>query len=116
MNYKMRVLIKRPDEEYGHVCNISNRLENLQKTVDGYIEVIPVTMSADKKPIVLVCNEEGKLRGLEHNMFYMGYEIVGTFFLCSVEGDKLTDLPQTFGMAEWKKFVNENKWNGRIGG
>lgn len=110
MNYKMRVLIKRPDEQYGHVCNISNRLENLQKTVGGYIEVVQIARSADGKPILMVCNEEGKLRNLEHNMYIGEEEIVGTFFLCSSEGEELTDLPQTYGLAEWKKFVSENTW------
>ena len=106
----MRVLIKRPDEEYGHVCNISNRLENLQKTVGGHIEVVGIARSADGKPILLVCNEEGKVRDLEHNMYIGDEEIVGTFFLCSSEGEELTDLPLTYGLAEWKKFVNENRW------
>lgn len=107
---KMRVLIKRPDEEYGHVCNISNRLENLQKTVEGYIEAVRIMDSADGKPIMLICNEEGKIRGLEHNMYIGDEEIVGTFFLCSCEGEEFTDLPLTFGLAEWKMFVNENRW------
>lgn len=35
---KIRVIIKRPDEKIGHVCNISHTLENLQKTVEGYIK------------------------------------------------------------------------------
>ena len=64
MSRKMRVLIKRPDEQFGHVCNISDRLENLQNTVGGYIEVIEIAKSADGKPILLVCNEEGKLKNL----------------------------------------------------
>lgn len=107
---KMRVIIKRPDEKYGHVCNISNRLENLQRTVGGYIETVPVAISADGKPIIMVCNEEGKIKGLEHNMYFMNDEIVGTIFLCAVEDDDLADLPPTFGLAEWKQIVNENTW------
>ena len=30
---KVRVIIKRPDEEFGHVTNISPSLENLQRNV-----------------------------------------------------------------------------------
>lgn len=107
MNYKMRVLIKRPDERYGHITNISNRLENLQKTVGGYIETLKV-MDFAGKPIIMVMNEEGKLRNLEHNFYFENDEIVGTIFLCSAEGDELTDLPDLFGLAEWKKFIDEN--------
>lgn len=103
---KMRVIIKRPDERYGHVCNISDKLENLQKTVGGYIEVVNIDRSCDGKPILMVCNEEGKLRNLEHNMYIGDEEIVGTIFLCSSEGENLTDLPPTYGLAEWKQFVS----------
>lgn len=110
MTYKMRVLIKRPDEKYGHICNISKSLNNLQRTVDGYIEVVKLMDAPDGKPILLVCNEEGKIRGLEHNMYIGDEEIVGTFFLCSSEGEELTDLPELWGLAEWKKFVDENTW------
>lgn len=110
MSFKMRVIVKRPDEEYGHVCNISNSLENMQKTVGGYIEVVQIDRSADGKPILMVCNEEGKVRDLEHNMYIGDEEIVGTIFLCSSEGEELTDLPITYGLAEWKKFVTENTW------
>ena len=110
MAKKMRVIVKRPDERYGHVCFISDRLENLQKTVGGYIEIVPVARSGDGKPIIMVCNEEGKLRGLEHNMYLDDEEIVGTIFLCSVEGDEFADLPVTFGLAEWKMIVDENRW------
>ena len=52
---KVKVIIKRPDEEYGHVSNISSTLKNLQKTVGGYIETVQVT----GKDVILV-NEEGK--------------------------------------------------------
>ena len=110
MNYKIRVIIKRPDEKYGHVCNISKSLENLQRTVDGYIEVVPVTNSADGKKIILICNEDGKIRNLETNFWLWDEEIVGTVIICGVEGDEFGDLPQTFGLAEWKKFLDEMRW------
>jgi len=48
---KIKVIIKRPDEKYGHVTNITNTLENLQKTVEGYIETL--TMPG----YVLILNE-----------------------------------------------------------
>jgi len=35
MAQKIKVIIKRPDEKYGHVTGISRTLENLQKTVGG---------------------------------------------------------------------------------
>ena len=115
---KMRVLIKRPDEQFGHICNISDRLENLQKTVGGYIETVTIAKTTDGKPIILVCNEEGKLQGLKHNIFlnsedrlgvHYSEQIVGTFFLCSSDGEEFTDLPDTFGMPEWKELFNTGR-------
>ena len=106
---KMRVIIKRPDEPFGHVCNISDRLENLQKTVGGYIEVVPLTVSPDGKRILLICNEEGKLQNLEPNIELFGDVIRGTFFLCSENKEEFDGLPLTFGLAEWKLFMKNNE-------
>lgn len=54
----MRVLIAEPGKPAA-VTDIDNDLKTLQKTVGGYIET--VTLNDD---IVLIVNEEGKLRGL----------------------------------------------------
>lgn len=98
---KIKVIIKRPDEEFGHVCNISDSLENLQKTVGGFIEVIPL---ANK--IVMICNEEGKLRKLEPN-FHMPYDtIVGTVIICGVIGENFSDIPDNF-FKTWKSLLKE---------
>jgi len=53
---KIKVIIKRPDEQYGHMTYISNTLKNLQRTVEGYIEVVPL-----RSDLVMICNEEGRL-------------------------------------------------------
>ena len=37
---KIKAIIKRPDEEFGHIANISCTLENLQKIVGGKIETL----------------------------------------------------------------------------
>ena len=96
---KIKVIIKRPDEEFGHVCNISNSLENLQKTVGGYIEAVPLT-----DEIVIICNEDGKLKGLEPN-FHLPYDtIVGTVIICGVNGDEFSDIPEGF-FTTWKEVV-----------
>ena len=44
---KINVIIKRPDEAIGHVCYISDSLENLQKTVGGYIETLTILRNPD---------------------------------------------------------------------
>jgi hypothetical protein len=70
---KIKVIIKRPDEEYGHVTHISAKLENLQNTVGGYIETVPVI-----KGVILICKEDDKLNDLEPNIWLHGDLIMGT--------------------------------------
>lgn len=105
---KIKVIIKRPDEKYGHVTNISPSLKNLQKTVDGHIEVVTVLKD---KGLVMICNEEGKIRGLQRN-FVMGTPpfhdiIVGTVILCRTDGENFADVPISFDT--WKFLID--KWN-----
>ena len=103
MDYKRKVIIKRPDEQFGHVTNISTSLKNLQKTVDGYIET--VTLMNNPK-VVMICNEEGKLQNLQRN-FRMGTifpDIIrGTVIICGADGDDLSDIPISFD--QWKKLL-----------
>ena len=101
MKYKIKAIIKRPDEEYGHMTNISPRLENLQKTVNGYIEAITLGK------ITIIINEEGKLQGLPPNMPLGNDIIVGTIIVCGTQDEDFADIPITF--AEWKKTVDNLK-------
>lgn len=98
MKYKIKAIIKRPDEEYGHMTNISPRLENLQKTVGGYIE----TMNIGR--ITIIMNEEGKLRELPKNISLGSTTIVGTIIICGTQDEDFADIPITF--AEWKRTVD----------
>lgn len=107
---KIRAIIKRPDEEYGHVTHISASLENLQRTVGGYIETVGLTESD-----VIIVNEEGKLQGLERNLRMFGDTVyadtlVGTIIVIGTSGDEFADVKMDFGM--WKSLVD--KWEGRV--
>ena len=99
---KIKAIIKRPDEEFGHMTNISERLENLQNTVGGYIECV----SPDPR-IVIICNEEGNLIGLEPNMKIPGDILCGTRIVAGVSGEDFADVSISF--EEWKQLVKE--WN-----
>ena len=83
---KIKCIIKRPDEQYGHVTHISPRLENLQKTVEGYIETIPVQPGT-----IIICNEEGNLKALPPNMPYYHDTIHGTIIVCGQSGPDICD-------------------------
>lgn len=106
---KYRAIIKRSDEEFGHVANISIRLENLQKTVGGYIEIL--NLDPIKNGLVLICNEEGKNMRLPYNMPHPLWPdddfIVGDLILLGTEGEDLTDVPIEF--AAWKEIVKKIK-------
>ena len=97
---KIKAIIKRPDEEFGHIANISCTLENLQKIVGGKIETLYLGRGT-----ILIVNEEGKLMGLEPN-FRMPYDvIVGTAIVVGQEGDDFGDVPITF--QTWKIKLKE---------
>jgi hypothetical protein len=97
---KVRAIIKRPDESFGHMCNISIRLENLQKLVGGYIETIPVK---DFQNCVILCNEDGKMQGLPVNIRIPGDFIVGTIVVLGVDGDEFAAVPIEF--SAWKEYI-----------
>ena len=110
---KIKVIIKRPDEKAGHVANISMTLKNLQKIVEGRIEVL--TIGKDPK-VVMICNEEGKLRKLERN-FRMGGDIFfdlirGTVIIVGVseDGEDFADIPISF--RDWKFYLQA--WGNQI--
>ena len=99
---KVRCIIKRPDEQYGHVTNISVTLKNLQKIVEGPIQAVPFCKNS-----VIICNEEGKNKGLEPN-FIIGTAplqdvVVGDAIVIGVDGEDFCDLPISFGL--WKKLL-----------
>ena len=113
MSKKIKCIVKRPDEQFGHVTWISDSLENLQKTVGGYIE----TVSIDNHELVLIVNEEGKLRDMPYNFSALcsahAYDahvewrevLYGTVIACGVEGDVFADIPIDFN--EWKALLCE---------
>lgn len=92
---KIKAIIKRPDER-GHVSWISNTLENLQRTVEGYIEAVKIGDG-----VVVLCNEEGRLRGLEANCRICGVDFVGTICVVGVDGEEFTDCPLELQAFRW---------------
>jgi len=66
----MRVIIKEPNnlpvEKF-----VQDDLKVWQKIVGGYIEVVNFTDT-----ILIVCNEEGKIKNLEPNFSWFGCDII----------------------------------------
>jgi hypothetical protein len=112
----MKVIIKRPCDQFGEETTIPNTLRALQETVGGYIETVTLDNG-----VVLICNEEGKLRDMPYNftlripprvtMFEAINELFGqckffgTVIACGVEGDEFADIPIDFN--EWKSLLCE---------
>lgn len=102
---KMRCIVKRPDELYGHMTNITPSLENLQKLVCGYIEAVPL-----QEGVIILCNEMGKIQGLDWNIPHPHDKhdiLVGTIIVLGVEGEEFTDLPAAFEFSTWKEILKK---------
>ena len=86
----MRILIVEPDR-HPRMAEIPLALEAMQQTVGGYIEITYPW----EDPVALVCDEEGLLKQLPFNRLVARQcAIFGTFFLCGIGEEELTDLPE----------------------
>ena len=86
MSEMIRVITKQPGAS-PRTMLISNRLESLQNRVGGYIETVSVF-----KDVVMICNEEGKLKRMQPNFLYGFDMIVGPVVFAGTERDKLVSL------------------------
>ena len=93
MSDKIKVLVVEPMKPC-RVQEINDSLEAMQAIVGGYIEVV----TPFDEPVAIVCNEEGKLRGLPYNRpltdrHGVTYDILcGTFFIAGVDGENFASL------------------------
>ena len=81
------VVIKEPGQAPKVEPLFDNTLESFQETVGGWIET--VTIAED---LVIICNEEGRLRGLPENVKICGCEFVGTVIAAGVKGEEFASL------------------------
>ena len=77
----MRILKVEPNQ-VPIVKLIDNTLEAMQAEVEGLIEVIPVGAG-----ICIVCNDEGKLNGMQPNRWLGDDLICGPFFCVADDGE-----------------------------
>lgn len=104
---KIRAIIKRPDEEVGHVTNISPTLNNLQNIVEGYIETVTLYSGW-----TIICNEEGRIRDLPYNCTIDGVDFYGDIIAVGVDGENFTDLPADITRKVWNEMIE--MINGRL--
>ena len=88
------------------VIEIEGGLEGMQKFVGGFIEAV----YPFDDPVAIVCNEEGKLMGLEYNRALRNetgaiYDILcGPFFVCGLGEEDLTSLSEQLMETYYKLF------------
>ena len=88
MKEKQITVVKVEPGKHPEVVMLNNDLNSLQKAVSvgadrqGLIELIPIDDET-----LLVCNEEGKLNGLEPNRRFRGDIICGTFYIVTADND-----------------------------
>ena len=105
---KIKVIVKEPGENVGHVEVIKNDLQTLQRYVGGLIECLTLGK------VVVICNEEGKIFNLPEN-FIFGIArkdvIVGTAVICGTNGDgEFADIPLT--VEQWTDWLKS--WGNEI--
>lgn len=105
---------KRPE-----VIDIDTGLESLQTAVDGYIEVLYPWDDL----VGVVCNEEGKINGMELNRALTDedgniYDILaGPFLVVGLTDDDFADIPEDLVDKYLKRFESPEEFvriNGRI--
>ena len=99
MNGTIEVIYKKPGKA-PEIREIVNTLDIFQTLVGGHIETVRLT-----KSVLLVCNEEGKLLGLEPNIFCRNDVIVGPVILV---GDAGEDFGSVKDIELWKMMLEES--------
>lgn len=92
--YKLKAIMKRFDRKDAYVTHVSDSLENLQRIVGGYIEIVRLFREEKGHPgVVIVCNEEGLPKGLPYNCRLAGIPLVGDFVILGTKGEEFCDCP-----------------------
>lgn len=91
---ELEVLLVEPGQ-YARMTTIEAGLSSMQEIVGGYIQAV----NYFDEPVTLVCNEEGKINGMELNRAIKDENgkmidiVAGTFFICGVGEENFTSLP-----------------------
>lgn len=103
----MKVLMVEPHKN-AYEAEIGNDLKSMQKAVGGSIEAAYFF----EEPVALVCNEEGKINGLELNRSVRNEDneimdiVAGTFFICGLSEDNFDSLSPELTDKFKKQFLN----------
>lgn len=101
MAKKLTVVMVEPHKE-PYVTEITDELSALQKAVGGYIEVV-----GNSDGTLIICNEEGKLQGLDGNRrIHDGASVIaGTFFVIGEDGENFRSLTESEVVKYMDRFA-----------
>lgn len=101
MSEKLTVVMVEPHKE-PYVTEIKDELSSLQKAVGGYIETV-----YNGDGTIIICNEEGKLKGLEGNRRIRdgASVIAGTFFIVGDDGENFRSLTESEVARYMERFA-----------
>ena len=108
----MKALLKKVGEPV-EVVNIKNSLKDLQAAVSGHIETVTITLPGIEH--VIICDEEGRLKGYQHNCFIFGTEFVGDILIVGLNrkhddfGDANDELINFYLKNYGKDRTDENE-------
>lgn len=78
---QIRVVVKNPGLK-PMTITLNNTLKDFQWIVGGYIETIDLAGG-----VIMICNEDGKRRGLPFNFFFFSDHIVGSVVFTAFDED-----------------------------
>lgn len=111
MGIRETVFAIRPDSLL-YKTNMSLTLENLQKFVGGYIEIVNLGVYGDQE-ILMICNEEGKLlEGCTPN-FYLGDDLIfGNVVYAAKKGEEIVGIEPTpiTSFRMWLRTKGVSTW------
>ena len=87
---KIRIITKKPGEQ-PVLRWVDNTLEAFQDIVGGYIETVPMDGFSD---VLIICNEEGKLQGLQPCCVAGGDIILGPVAVVRAAGEEFASLTE----------------------
>lgn len=89
----INVITKQPGQMF-RPGQIKNELEALQAYVGGYIETVTFDSPLRRGRLVVICDEEGRLKGCAPNCRIGGVDFCGPIIICGVDGDEFADFPE----------------------
>jgi hypothetical protein len=87
MSRLLKAIVKEPGKEPEEFI-VTDELKALQNIVDGYIEAVMV-----EEDLVVICDEEGRLKGKPYNCWFDGINFRGTIVVLGSKGENFDNCP-----------------------